>query len=147
MSGAASAPARKLPAIEPDTGYFWICGAEGVLRIQRCGGCGHWQHPPLPRCPKCHSAQMSPQPVSGRARLTSFTLNRQEWLPGMTQPFIFAVVELVEQPELYVFTNLLCAAEEARIGMDVVVTFEHQEDVWLPLFRPASPATKGGANG
>ena len=43
---------RKLPALEPDPAFFWTSGADGHLRILRCGYCGHWQHPPLPRCPR-----------------------------------------------------------------------------------------------
>lgn len=136
MSNAAP---RKLPVIDALSGFFWTSGADGQLRIQRCGACGHWQHPPLPRCPKCHSAEIAPQVVSGRGRVTSFTVNRQVWVAGLEQPFVFAVVELVEQAELYVFTNLLCPPEEARIGMAVAVEFERHEDVWLPLFRPLSP--------
>ena len=127
---------RKLPVIDALSGFFWISGADGHLRIQRCGACGHWQHPPLPRCPRCHSAEIAPQVVSGRGRVTSFTVNRQVWVAGLEQPFLFSVVELIEQPELYVFTNLLCQPEAARIGLPVAVTFEAREDVWVPLFRP-----------
>lgn len=127
---------RKLPVIDPLTGFFWKSGADGLLRIQRCEACNHWQHPPLSRCPKCHSGDLAPQPVSGRGRVVSYTINRQTWQKGMDDPFVFAAIELAEQPELYVFSNLLCPPEDARSGMAVAVTFEHREDVWIPLFRP-----------
>lgn len=128
--------ARKLPVLDAETGFFWTSGADGVLRIQRCGDCGHWQHPPLPRCPKCHSAAVAPQAVSGRGRVATFTVNRQQWQRGMDVPFVFAAVELDEQAELYVFSNVLCPPEDARSGLRVAVTFERQDDVWLPLFAP-----------
>lgn len=127
---------RKLPLLEPLSEFFWTSGADGRLRIQHCDACGHWQHPPLVRCMVCHSANVAPQVVSGRGRVVSFTINRQAWKPGMEEPFIFAVIALEEQAELYVFTNLLCAPEHAVSGMEVAVEFEQHDDVWLPLFRP-----------
>ena len=125
-----------MPELEPLSEFFWTSGAEGILRIQHCDACGHWQHPPLVRCMKCHSADLAPQPVSGRGKVVSWTVNQQAWQKGMEEPFIFAVIGLAEKTELYVFTNLLCAPEEAVSGMEVAVEFEQNEDVWLPLFRP-----------
>ncbi len=132
----AMLPARKLPLIDKESGFFWTGGAEGRLMIQRCTACGHYQHPPLPLCPACHSEAVAPAQVSGRGRIRSFTINRQAWLPGLEAPFVFAVVELVEQAELYVFTNILAPVDTVRSGMAVSVCFEQHEDVWLPMFRP-----------
>jgi len=140
LSAAPAPAARKLPLIEADTAFFWQSGADGVLRIQRCGACGHWQHPPFPRCTACHGEALSPQPVSGRGRVVTYTVNHEAWLPGLDVPFLFAAVELVEQAELHVFTNLLMPVDAARIGMAVRVTFEQHEDVWLPLFVPDEDA-------
>jgi uncharacterized OB-fold protein len=87
---------------------------------------------------------MAPQPVSGRGRVASFTINRQPWVPGLAVPFVFAAVELVEQAELYVFTNIVgCAVEAVRIGMSVEVTFEAHGAIHLPLFRPLEAADAG----
>ena len=128
---------RKLPLIEPLSGFFWSSGADGRLRIQRCTDCGHWQHPPLVRCPKCHSAALGPQVVSGRGKVKSWTVNQQAWSRGIDPVFVFAAIELEEQAELYVLSNLTCAPDEARSGMAVAVTFEQQDDVWFPLFHAA----------
>lgn len=133
-------PARKLPVIDDETGFFWTGGADGRLMIQRCGDCRRYQHPPLPRCPACHSEAVAPEPVSGRGRVKTLTVNHQAWLPGLPVPFVFAAIELVEQDELYVFSNVLAPSDEVTMGMLVEVTFEHHEDVWLPLFRPAASA-------
>lgn len=135
-------PPRKLPVIEPETAFYWQAGEHGVLHIQRCGDCGHWQQPPWPRCTACHGENVAPQPVSGRGRVTTFTINCEPWLPGLEVPFVFAAVELEEQAELYVFTNVLAPVSEVAVGMAVEVAFERHEDVWLPMFRPA-----GGARG
>jgi uncharacterized OB-fold protein len=138
VSGVRSAPPRKLPELEPDTRFFWTSGADGKLRILRCGTCGHWQHPPLPRCPVCHGDDLAPQVVSGRGRVIGFTVNHQAWTAGEIDPFVFAVIELDEQRELYLFSNVLTPPEAMHSGMAVQVTFEQQEDVWLPLFVPVT---------
>jgi len=142
VSEAASAPAarRQLPALEPDTEFFWTAGAEGRLKISRCQACGHWQHPPLPRCPKCQG-EVAPEPVSGRGRVATFTINEQAWVPGLAVPFVFAAVELAEQAELYVFTNIVgCPPQDVRSGMPVEVTFEKHGETYLPLFQPTGAA-------
>ncbi|CAN7315333.1 OB-fold domain-containing protein [Phenylobacterium sp. LjRoot225] len=132
--------ARQLPALDPDTAFFWTSGADGRLRIGRCAACGRYQHPPLPRCPEC-GGDVSPTPVSGRARVASYTVNQQAWVPGLAVPFVFAAVELVEQAELYVFTNIVgCPVEDVRTGLPVEVTFEQQGEVFLPLFHPVGGA-------
>ncbi|MYL97410.1 DNA-binding protein [Novosphingobium sp. FGD1] len=130
-----SPPARKLPRLEPDTAFYWTCGADDVLRIQRCGDCGTWQHPPLPLCAQCRSEAVAPETVSGKGRLASYTVNHEPWLPGLAVPFVFGVVELAEQPELYVFCNVLAAIGHVAVGMALTVEFERHEDVWLPMFR------------
>jgi uncharacterized OB-fold protein len=136
LSSAAPAPERKLPAITAETEAFWTGGRDGQLLIQRCTHCGHYQHPPLPLCPLCRTETMAPTPVSGRGRIKTFTVNQQQWLPGMNEPFVFAAVELPEQAELYVFSNVLAPPDSVRIGLPVKVCFEQHEDIWLPLFRP-----------
>ncbi|MFC0204204.1 Zn-ribbon domain-containing OB-fold protein [Novosphingobium soli] len=131
----SEAPAHKLPRLEPETAFFWTAGSEGVLRIQRCSHCGTYQHPPFPLCAQCQSDAVAPEAMSGKGRLASYTVNCEAWVPGLAVPFVFGVVELVEQPQLYVFTNVLAEAADVRIGMPLRVTFERHEDVWLPMFR------------
>ena len=132
----SQAPARKLPKLEPETEFFWASGADGQLRIQRCGGCGVWQHPPLPRCASCGGERVAPQATSGKGRIASYTINYEPWVPGLDVPFVYGVVELDEQRELYVFTNVLAPIDSVSTGMAVQVEFERHEDVWLPIFRP-----------
>ena len=52
-------------------------------------------------------------------------------------PFVFAAVELEEQPGLYVMANIRdCPPGDVSIDMPVRVAFEHIEDVWIPVFIP-----------
>ena len=142
MAELTSPPPRKLPRLEPETEFFWTSGADGKLRIQRCGDCGTWQQPPLPRCAACGSEAVAPQVTSGKGRVASYTINHEAWVPGLEVPFVYAVVELAEQAELYLFTNILAPVDAVRRGMPVTVEFEQHDDVWLPMFRPD---TAGGA--
>lgn len=130
-------PTRMLPQVTPATEAFWTGGADGELRILRCGACGYWIHPPAPVCPECWSRDVAPRAASGRATVHSFTVNHQIWNPTWEHPYVIAVVELDEQPGLRLTTNLVAVEPDAvHIGMAVGVTFERDDDVWLPLFKP-----------
>lgn len=128
---------NRLPALTSETRAFWTSGERGALEICRCKQCARWIHPPQPICAPCLSFDVQPQPVSGRGRVMSFTINEQAWVPGQQVPFVFAVIELEEQVGLWVMSRIVgCSPEQVEIGMPVRVRFEHVEDVWLPLFEP-----------
>jgi uncharacterized OB-fold protein len=127
--------ARKLPRLTVETAPFWQGGAQNTLRICRCKACGFRLHPPTPICPKCNSFDVAPEPVSGRGRVASFTINHQPWAPDLEVPFVIAIVELIEQPGLRFLTNIVnCDYRDVVIDMAVKVVFEQHEDIWLPLF-------------
>jgi uncharacterized OB-fold protein len=129
---------RPLPVLTDDNRHFWTSGAEGVLKILRCGDCGHWQHPPQPCCSVCLSKNVAPQPVSGKGKVWSFTINVRAWFPDMEVPFALAIVQLDESEKLRFTTKLVNVdPEKVTIGMPVEVAFEKDEDVWLPFFQPA----------
>jgi uncharacterized OB-fold protein len=128
---------RRLPGLDSENRAFWTGGAEGRLMIDRCTDCGVFVHPPRPLCPACGGPNTAPTPTSGRGRVASFTINHQPWAPGVSTPYVFAAIELDEQAELYVFTNIVdCPVDEVDIGMEVEVRFERHDDVHLPFFRP-----------
>ncbi|MDZ5455134.1 Zn-ribbon domain-containing OB-fold protein [Azohydromonas lata] len=130
---------RKLPALTPDTAPFWQGGAQGELLIHHCTGCQRFFHPPAPVCPRCGSLDVAPRAVSGRARVLTFTVNHQAWSSELTQPYVVAIVGLDEQDDLRLLTNIVgCNPAQVAIGMPVRVTFEPQEDVWIPLFERAA---------
>jgi uncharacterized OB-fold protein len=126
-----------VPQLNDDNRAFWTGGAEGELRIARCGDCGYWIHPPTPRCPKCLSANVTPQAVSGRGRVYTCTINRREWAPGTEVPYVIAIVALDEQSDLRLMTNIVgCDPESVEIDTPVQVEFREQGDVYAPVFRP-----------
>ena len=130
-------PFRILPRVDDANEHFWRGGALGELRFLRCGTCGYYVHPPTSHCPDCLTLSLTPEAVSGRGTVATFTLNHQPWVPAPDHPYAIAIVELDEQPGLRVMTNIVgCAPEDVTIGMRVQVTFQEYEDVFMPLFEP-----------
>jgi uncharacterized OB-fold protein len=131
-------PRRPLPLVLPWDRFFWESGAEGVLRFARCQSCQTWIQPPRPVCPTCWGDDVAPETVSGRATVAGFTVNHHQWLPGFEPPYVIAIVQIEEDPDVRLTTNLVgVAPEEVAIGQSVRVVFEQHEDVWIPLFTPA----------
>lgn len=142
MTETSPPPFRILPRIDDRNGFFWTSGADGRLRFLRCQDCGYYVHPPVPLCPKCHSKDVAPEAVSGRATVATYTINHQPWMPGLEPPYVVAIVEIEEQPDVRLTTNIVnCAPEDVKAGMAVQVLFERHDDepddVYLPLFEPA----------
>lgn len=135
-------PFRVLPALDDGNRFFWASGADGVLRFERCDACHYWIHPPAPYCPQCGGRATTPDAVSGRGTVWSFTVNHHSW-DGSTDPYAIVLVELDDQAGLRLTSNLVgCDPSEAHIGMRVEVVFDEYDDgVWYPLFRPVSQTT------
>ena len=130
---------RPLPALTVNNRAFWTGGEHGELLIHRCGQCRYYVHPPVHYCPNCESRDVEPEAVSGRATVASFTVNHQRWEPGLEVPYVMALVELDEQPDVRLVTNIVnCDPAEVSVGMAVRVTFEAAENVWIPLFEPVT---------
>jgi uncharacterized protein len=126
-----------LPELTSDNREFWTSGSQNVLRIDHCDGCRRYLHPPVPICPFCGGDDVVATAVSGRGTVYSFTVNYQQWNPEMTPPYVLAVVELEEQRDVRLTTNIVgCDVDDVHIGMLVAVEFEAHGDVHLPLFRP-----------
>jgi uncharacterized OB-fold protein len=128
---------RTIPDLTDDNRAFWTGGAQGELLIHRCGACGTWAEPPGPACAAC-GGPLSPQPVSGRGTVLAFTVNHQAWNPDVPLPYVVALVQLDEQDDLRVPTNIVgCEPEVVVTGMAVQVLFERHGDAFVPLFEPA----------
>ncbi len=131
-------PFRILPEVTAQNEHFWRGGREGRLQFLRCRACGYLLHPPQPLCARCLGRDLEVHAVSGRARVATFTVNHHAWIPGFPPPYVIAIVEIEEQPELRLTTNLVgCAPAEVRIGQAVRVVFEEHDGIFLPLFEPA----------
>jgi uncharacterized OB-fold protein len=127
---------RPLPEPDAETAFFWEAARNGELRILRCQDCGTYIHLPRPGCRSCGGTNLSPERVSGRGVVHSFTVTHFP-LPGYEPPFAVVLVELEEQEGLRLVSNLVdVPPDDVEIGMEVEVTFEPvADDVTLPLFR------------
>ncbi|MEU6753590.1 OB-fold domain-containing protein [Spirillospora sp. NPDC046719] len=133
------APGRPLPSITDADAFFWTSGEDGRLRFQECASCTTLIHPPQPVCRHCKGTAMGVRTVSGYATLIGFTVSHRFRVPGLPAPYVVAQVAIEEDPRVRLTTNAVgCDPGDLRLGMRMEVVFEHVEDVWLPLFRPAA---------
>lgn len=140
-------PFAPLPAIEPESEAWWTACREGRLEMTRCRTCRWFVHPARPICSRCRSRDLAPETLSGLATVVTYTVNHQRWMPGIEVPYVIAIVELVEQRNLRLTTNIVgCPPEAVHIGMPVKVTFHKASDeITLPLFEP-DPAPRPDAS-
>lgn len=139
QQAAASPP---IPAPNELTAFFWEGAKQDKLLIQQCNSCHKFQHWPEPVCHHCLSFDLGHGEVSGRGTVYSYEIATQAFHPYFEDklPFVIAVVELEEQPNLKLITNLVdFADEQLEVGAAVEVTFRPlNDDFNLPVFRPAA---------
>jgi uncharacterized OB-fold protein len=130
-----------LPAPDALSQPFWDGAREHKLVILRCQACGLYLHPPRPVCRACLSMDVAPEEVSGRATLYTWTVVEQAFgaYYATQVPYVYATVELVEQADLRLVTNIVDVPfDQLRAGMDLEVTFHDlSAELTLPRFRPA----------
>jgi uncharacterized protein len=132
--------ARMLPKLDEHNRAFWTGGADGQLMIARCTGCALWVHPPAADCPECGSGLVA-RPVSGDGTVFSYTVNYQPFNPAVPVPYVIAIVELAEQADLRIASNIVdCEPDSVYVGLPVQVRFERHDvdndSVFVPVFAP-----------
>jgi uncharacterized protein len=126
---------RVLPRLDAENRFFWTGGADGILRLLRCQACATFIHPPRPVCRKCLSENVAPEPVPGTGTVDTFTINYQEWRPGLETPYVIARVAIDGAPGVYLTTNIIgCPVDAVDIGDRVRARFEQHGEIYLPLF-------------
>lgn len=128
---------------EETTAPFWEGCARGELRVQACGACGKWRHPPRPMCPHCRSTEVTWARTSGTGRVWSFVVPHPPLLPAYSPlaPYNVIVVELDDDPKIRLVGNLVASADgeineidphSITVGEPVQVVFHQVDDVTLP---------------
>jgi uncharacterized OB-fold protein len=126
---------RVLPRLDAENRFFWTSGADGRLRLLRCQDCATFIHPPRPVCRKCLSENVAPEAVAGTGTVDTFTINHQEWRPGLEVPYVIARVAIDGAPGVYLTTNIVgCSVDAVQIGDRVRAKFEPHGEIHLPLF-------------
>ncbi len=118
---------RPMPEPEELTSPFWEHADGRALAIQRCSACRAYYHPPMAVCPDCLTSRMVFQPVSGRGTIYAFTITADARQPAFQamQPYAVVVVELEEQPGLFLLSNMPgTPLDDLRLGAAVTVEFE-----------------------
>ena len=129
------AASRILPRLDAENRFFWTGGADGKLRLMRCQDCATFIHPPRPVCRQCFSENVAPEAVAGTGTVDTFTINHQEWRPGLEVPYVIARVVLDGAPGVYLTTNIVgCSVDRVQIGDRVRAKFEQHGEIYLPLF-------------
>ena len=124
---------RPFPIPDRDTAPFWEGAREGVLRIQRCAGCGRHVFYPRAVCPHCLSDRLDWVEASGRGTVHSYTIvHRTSEEFRAEAPFPVALVDLEEGVRMMARLDVA----EPRVGMPVKVAFKRvSEELSLPHFK------------
>jgi uncharacterized protein len=138
---AGDRPKRPRPALTQDNQFFFDGATQHKLLIQHCTECGTLRHPPRPACAKCRSFEWDAHQATGRGTIYSFVVNHYPQVPAFDYPLVVALVELEEGTRLVANVSGI-APDEMRIGLPVVAEFvKFDDDLTLPVFRPAEPGT------
>lgn len=136
---------RPRPLPDETTRPYWDGAAAHRLVLPRCRSCTRLQFPPEVCCSSCRGEEFDHQEMSGRGRLYTWVVVDRPLHAGFvgSLPYLVALVELVEQAELRMITNLVEVAPGQPLfcGMPVEVVFEPRGDVTMPQFRPVQGAS------
>ena len=129
------------PQPGPEDRPFWDACARRELRIQRCGACGRFRHPPMPRCPRCRSDAIAWAQVPGTGVVYTYTIVRHPVHPALVDavPYTVVVVLLDGVDDVRLVSNLVdVAPDDVVIGMPVALVWDETPHGPLPRFRRAS---------
>ena len=66
--------------------------------------------------------------MSGRGTVFTYTVNHQPFNPAVPVPYVIAIVELEEQADLRIASNIVdCEPDSVYVGLPVEVRFERQD--------------------
>lgn len=127
-----------VPQPTPETLPFWESTKARAMSIQHCLDCGEAIFYPRSYCPSCLSSALEWRPVSGRATLASYVINRRPMPVFEVQAQIIALVELEEGVRM--MTNIIDVEPTPaalHLGMQLELDYDERGDQVLPVFRPA----------
>ncbi len=134
-----SALSPPVPGEHPVHQFYWDAVREGQLKLLRCQSCRHFIHYPRPICRFCGSVDLTPEPISGRGTLYSYTVVMQPGHPFFMDkiPYIIGVMEIDEEPGVRLPGGIEAAEDELRCGIPLEVLFKQvTPTLTLPFFRP-----------
>lgn len=122
---------KPVPAPDGLDTPFWEAAAAGILKLQRCHACNHWQWGPEWICHRCLSDDLGFDEVAPRGRIYSFERVWHPVHPALEEqgPYLVVLVEFPDCDGVRMIGNLLGDPEqEVTIGAPVKAVFEHHPD-------------------
>ncbi|MET0370009.1 MAG: OB-fold domain-containing protein [Sphingobium sp.] len=134
-------PAPPQPAPSLDSAPYWESLKQGVLAMQRCAQCRHWQFPPAEICRKC-AGTVALEPISGRGTIYTYIIEHRGGAPGFEAllPYPIALVTPEEAPHIRIPARIVDARpDELAIGHAVTAQIIPLPggDFSIPVFRLA----------
>jgi len=121
---------------------FWDAANEGRLVMQQCKGCSRYRWQPAPLCTFCGDDRYEWSGLSGRGRVTTWTVVTHPVHPAAVSrvPYVVVEVELNEQAGLRMISNLIgCDPDAIDFDAEVALAFtQHPAGQALPVFRLAN---------
>ena len=123
---------------------FYRHATTGTLHLQRCSGCGRFQHPPRYGCPACAGADLEWVPSAGTGEIYSWTVTHRPIDPGWADrlPYATVVVELDEGVRLVGALEGL-APDELTLGSRMQMRVEPAGDDFAFLWFSPDEARSG----
>ena len=144
------APYNVTPVPTADNQPYWDGAKEGKLVLQKClkEDCLKFNHPPVAVCNYCgdRDAELRWEESSGRGTLYSYYICYDTSVSGFEEkvPYAVIMVELEEQPDLLLMSNILNHQYDAmggglENGMALEAVFDKvNDDVSILQFQPRS---------
>ena len=135
-------PNRPQPRFpEPNTQHYWEGTKESELRYQTCDDCKQVVFYPRRHCTACGSSQLSWNVSKGLGTVYTYSIVRQNRLPGFAELGAYAVAYVDLDEGFRMLTNVIGVEDltrDVKIGQRVAVEFEKQDEgeYPIPVFRP-----------
>jgi len=120
---------------DPETAGLFAAAADHRLAVQTCGGCGHQQQPPRPRCRACHGADLEWVDVPQTGTVHTWTVVEHQINPHYPVPYTSILVDVEPRPGEPVVRYLghLAGRPAMRVGAPVRTVFvELDEQTVIP---------------
>ncbi len=122
-------------SIDHDNRHLYEGFLAGELRINRCGACATWHHPPRAICPSCWSQDVGAQAVSGSGTVALSTVLRHGHPePGVAFPHPVVAVDLDDAPGVRYTATVRGGTELVPVGTRVVLDWEERAGAPVPIF-------------
>ncbi|MNT41061.1 hypothetical protein D3C72_1774100 [compost metagenome] len=120
-----------------DARPYWDGLGVGLLKYQRCGGCGQAVWPAHSFCPHCNADQLAWEVSAGRGKLYSFSTVMRGPTPAFAAiaPYTVGFVEMDEG--YFLFTQIEGPPESMQIGNRVQARMIERGGQALPVFTQA----------